>query len=424
MEQLALFDIESEIKTSASTTFIDNMKLPIHRWFKYTAGFSAEWVKNVIRKYKKVDSMILDPFAGSGTTLIAANELNLPSVGYEKQYFIRRIASNKLQYDVDFSHLDELYKKITNNLTYDFNFDEQSDLLKKCYDSETLKILMSMKNTFVKVKDDTLESEIIWLAITAILRNTSSVGTAQWQYVLPKKTKKNVLLPQNALFKKINEITQDIQLFNLKNIKSLGTILDHDAREFCSMYSKSFDILVTSPPYPNNYDYADATRLEMMFWGDIKGWGDLQSKVRHNLIHSCSQHSAAEKLKLDDILSDSVINPIKDEITEVCRKLEKVRFEHGGKKTYHTMIAAYYRDLARVFIALRPLMKEDSIICFVIGDSAPYGIYAPADKWLGKLALAAGFLSWNFEKTRDRNIKWKNRKHTVPLKEGRLWIRG
>jgi len=424
MEQLALFDIESEIKTSASTTFIDNMKLPIHRWFKYTAGFSAEWVKNVIRKYKKADSMILDPFAGSGTTLIAANELNLPSVGYEKQYFIRRIASNKLQYDVDFSHLDELYKKITHNLTYDFNFDEQSDLLKKCYDSETLKILMSMKNTFVKVKDDTLESEIIWLAITAILRNTSSVGTAQWQYVLPKKTKKSVLLPQNALFKKINEITQDIQLFNLKNIKSLGTILDHDAREFCSMYSKSFDILVTSPPYPNNYDYADATRLEMMFWGDIKGWGDLQSKVRHNLIHSCSQHSAAEKLKLDDILSDSVINPIKDEITEVCRKLEKVRFEHGGKKTYHTMIAAYYRDLARVFIALRPLMKEDSIICFVIGDSAPYGIYAPADKWLGKLALAAGFLSWNFEKTRDRNIKWKNRKHTVPLKEGRLWIRG
>jgi DNA modification methylase len=424
MEQLALFDFKPEVKTSVSTTFIDNMKLPIHRWFKYTAGFSAEWVKNVIRKYKKADSMILDPFAGSGTTLIAANELDLPSVGYEKQYFVRRIASNKLQYNVDFGYLNKLYEKIVNNLTYDFNFDEQSDLLKKCYDKETLKILISMKNNFIKVMDNTLESEIIWLAITAILRNTSSVGTAQWQYILPKKTKKNVLLPQNALFQKINEITQDIRLFNLKNIKSLGTILDHDARECRSEYSEAFDILVTSPPYPNNYDYADATRLEMMFWGDIKGWGDLQSKVRRNLIHSCSQHSAAEKLKLDDILSDSVLNPIKDEITEVCKKLEKVRFYHGGKKTYHTMIAAYYRDLARVFMALRPIMKENSIICFVIGDSAPYGIYAPADKWLGKLALAAGFLSWDFEKTRDRNIKWKNRKHTVPLKEGRLWIRG
>jgi len=88
------------------------------------------------------------------------------------------------------------------------------------------------------------------------------------------------------------------------------------------------------------------------------------------------------------------------------------------------MIAAYYLDLAKVFITLRQLMKENSVVCFVIGDSAPYGVYAPADIWLGKLAIAAGFTSWSFEKTRDRNIRWKNRKHRVPLKEGRLWIRG
>jgi hypothetical protein len=40
------------------------------------------------------------------------------------------------------------------------------------------------------------------------------------------------------------------------------------------------------------------------------------------------------------------------------------------------------------------------------------------------LALAAGFESWMFEKLRDRNIKWKNRKHRVPLCEGHLWVRG
>ena len=425
MEQLTLFDIEADVKTSTSTTFIDNMKLPVHRWFKYTAGFSAEWVKSVIKKYKKSDSMILDPFAGSGTTLVAANELNLPSIGYEKQYFIRRIAHNKLHYNVNLNHLNKLYKGVINNNSFrDFDFEEQADLLKKCYDKETLKTLTLIKNNFIEITDNTLEAEIIWLAITAILRTTSSVGTAQWQYILPKKNKKNVLPPQNALLQKINEIIQDTQLFNAKKVSSLGTVLDHDAREFCSEYNNAFDMLITSPPYPNNYDYADATRLEMMFWGDIAGWGDLQSKVRRNLIHSCSQHSAAEKLKLEDILNDFVLAPIKDEITEVCRKLEKVRLEHGGKKTYHTMIAAYYQDLAHVFTALRPLMKKNSIICFVIGDSAPYGVYAPADKWLGKLALNAGFESWTFEKIRDRNIKWKNRKHTVPLKEGRLWIRG
>ncbi|MDR0557568.1 MAG: hypothetical protein LBG43_06855 [Treponema sp.] len=39
-------------------------------------------------------------------------------------------------------------------------------------------------------------------------------------------------------------------------------------------------------------------------------------------------------------------------------------------------------------------------------------------------AFAAGFKAWSFEKTRDRNITWKSRRPRVPLKEGRLWIKG
>jgi DNA modification methylase len=423
--QMYLFDVEPIINASTSTTFIDNMKLPIHRWFRYSAGFSAEWVKYIIKKYAKTNSMVLDPFAGSGTTLVAANELNIPSIGYEKHYFVNRLANTKLNYSVNFDYLNKLYSGVINNhLSDSFDFESQPDLLKRCYTPEVLKNLVLLKNNFFRIADDTIESKIIWLAITAILRSSSFAGTAQWQYVLPNKKKKNVLEPKEALNRKLNEITHDIQLFNKKNISSLAKMLDHDARDILVNYANAFDILITSPPYPNNYDYADSTRLEMIFWEEITGWSDLQSKVRSSLIRSCSQHSAAEKIKLENILGNPLLAPIQDELTEVCRNLEQVRLEHGGKKTYHTMIAAYYFDLAKVFVALRSVMREDSIVCFVIGDSAPYGIYAPADLWLGKLAMAAGFKSWVFEKTRDRNIKWKNRKHSVPLKEGRLWIRG
>jgi DNA modification methylase len=423
--QLDLFEVESKVNTSTSTTFTDNMKLPVHRWFRYSAGFSAEWVKSVIKEYSKNDSMILDPFAGSGTTLVAANELNVPSVGFEKQYFVRRIANTKLRYNIIHSYLNKLCNEILHTPASDrFNFEDQPDLLKKCYSPETLNTLISMKNNFLRIRDDSLESEIIWLAITTILRSTSTAGTAQWQYVLPNKRKKNVLEPKEALRKKLNEIVFDIDLFNSKNINSLANILNHDARDVLIGRDDSFDMLITSPPYPNNYDYADSTRLEMVFWGEISGWSDLQTKVRNGLIRSCSQHSAADRLVLKDILDKPLLVPISDELASVCNELEKVRLEHGGKKTYHTMIAAYYYDLAQVFVSLRRVMRDDSVICFVIGDSAPYGVYAPADLWLGKLAIAAGFKSWTFEKTRDRNIKWKNRKHTVPLKEGRLWIRG
>jgi hypothetical protein len=61
-------------------------------------------------------------------------------------------------------------------------------------------------------------------------------------------------------------------------------------------------------------------------------------------------------------------------------------------------------------------------VCFVIGDSAPYGVHLPVVEWFAELAGAAGFHDPKFEKTRDRNVKWKNRKHRVPLVEGRLWM--
>jgi hypothetical protein len=108
----------------------------------------------------------------------------------------------------------------------------------------------------------------------------------------------------------------------------------------------------------------------------------------------------------------------------VVNQLAEIRADHGGKKHYHTMIAAYCRDIALVLRGLRSVCRPGVHMCWVIGDSAPYGIYCPVDKWIGELALAEGFVAFNFEKLRDRNIKWKNRKHRIPLKEGLLWIEG
>lgn len=108
----------------------------------------------------------------------------------------------------------------------------------------------------------------------------------------------------------------------------------------------------------------------------------------------------------------------------VVKKLDEEKENHGGKKNYHTMIALYFLDLAYIWKNLRSACKDGADVCFVVGDSAPYGIYIPVDEWLGKLAVSAGFNSYYFEKLRDRNIKWKNRKHRVPLKEGCLWVEG
>ena len=96
---------------SRSGTFTDNMKLPIHRWFRYSAGFSAEWVEREIldhRKNRDANINILDPFVGSGTTLLAAESMGTMAVGFEPHPFIHRVAKAKLGWNVDINQLRKI----------------------------------------------------------------------------------------------------------------------------------------------------------------------------------------------------------------------------------------------------------------------------------------------------------------------------
>jgi len=429
-QQLSLFEglYPSAAKyDTRSGTFTDNMKLPIHRWFRYSAGFSAEWAKSLILKDTlKPNLTVLDPFAGSGTTLLVAEHAGVKSYGLESHPFVAKIANVKLlwhkvdskEFISEVEHLIKKAREQKNKLP-----PNNSPLLEKCYSEDSLEKLFSLKTEFFQKNNNSSTDQLLWLTITAILRACSHVGTAQWQYVLPNKTKAKVLDPFEALIAKAEQIALDID-FAKQEYSPLAEIFQHDARLVSDIPEKSIDLVVTSPPYPNNYDYADATRLEMTFWGEIEGWSDLHEKVRKHIIRSCSQHSAADRIDLDEFLGSDLLEPIVDEISGVCHELAKVRLTKGGKKTYHTMIAAYFWDLALIFRRLRPLCKNGAKLCFVVGDSAPYGVYVPAEEWLGRLAVHADFKSYSFEKIRDRNVKWKNRKHTVPLHEGRLWIEG
>jgi hypothetical protein len=418
----------SSSKKARSGAFGDNMKLPLHRWFRYSAGFSAEWAQTVIQETVGRDGVVLDPFAGSGTTLIAAQRAGVASVGLESHPFVSRVALAKLCWDIDaeqFLKAADLLLEQAKKVKSPRKPNVPVGLLAKCYSEEALVDLLALRQAYEEAGFETDKiRQLLWLLITSILRECSFVGTAQWQYVLPNKKKARTKTPFAAYTAKARDFYNDIR-FAQENLQGKATLITADARDYPGLeYKNYFDMIVASPPYPNNYDYADATRLEMSFWGEVSSWGELHEAVRNKLICSCSQHSAAEKMNLNGLLNNPLLKPICNELEVVCRQLETIRETKGGKKTYHTMIAAYFSDLAQIWKNLRPMMKSGSTIHFVIGDSAPYGVYVPCDKWLAELALAAGFKDPQFIKLRDRNTKWKNRKHTVPLKEGILTVRG
>ncbi len=409
-----------------STTFLDNTRLPVHRWFRYSAGFSGAWAEATIREAistsEGAEVRVLDPFAGCGTTLIAAENAGVACAGLEPHPFVARVARAKLERRSSHAAFCARAAQVIDAAgATRGTLDGYPALIRRCYSDGHLAQLDALRQAVARSDDGSPAARLAWLALVGILRCTSHAGTANWQYLLPGRRKARVAEPL-AAYRALAELMAEDMDAEPGPRGPRARLLAADARD-CAEIADGFATLVlTSPPYPNNFDYADATRLEQTFLGEIDGWGDLQQAVRQHLLRSCSQHVSTRREDLGDLLADPLLDPIRERIAPVCGELDEVRKTHGGRKAYHLMVACYFLDLARAWRALRRVCAARCRVCFVVGDSAPYGVHLPVIEWLGELALAAGFSSYRFDKTRDRNVKWKNRKHRVPLCEGHLWV--
>lgn len=406
----------------STTTFADNMRLPVHRWFRYSAGFSAQWAQSVIRETGS--RRVLDPFGGSGTTVIAAEQSGVHGLATDVHPFVVRVAQAKLKWRLDPQRLRGAGSAVSAEArAAGPPTPPTSPLIEKCFpDQAALGSLLRLRDAVSAQCDPEGYSDLLWLAFVSIIRACSPAGTAQWQYVLPNKTKTRVAEPFAAFQARLDLFCDDMRDMQARHVNAPhGTVLESDARTLEGVGDGWADLILTSPPYANNYDYADATRLEQTLLGEVDGWGSLQP-LRRKLLKSATQNVA--KWDSSEALDSPLLDPIRDELLLVVEQLASVKQTKGGKKAYDAMVAGYFHDSAQNWEALRRAAAPGAKVCFVVGDSAPYGVHVPVEKWLGELAPASGFKRWSFEKVRDRNTKWKNRKHDHPLHEGRLLVDG
>lgn len=409
------------MRDATSSTFADNARLPVHRWFRFTAGFSADWAKSVISELAG-DGMVLDPFAGSGTALLAAEEAGARSCGVESHPFFFRVARAKLAWRSDPDRYLELARAVRAGSARPGDIGRYPELVRRCYSDAALAELDGMRISLEGLADGSPAHELAWLTLVGILRRVARVKSAQWQYILPNQAREPKASP-SAAFDALSHIVAEDMRGRAGRLRDAPPprLLEADSRS--GGFPGGATLVLTSPPYPNNFDYADAARLEMSFLGEVGGWGDLKS-FSGRLVRSCSQHASSKSVDLEAILTGPEVAPIRGDLERACLAMGEARLTHGGKKNYHLMVAAYFHDMALVWGSLREACVWGCRACFVVGDSAPYGVHVPVAEWLGRLAVAAGFRGFRFERTRDRNVKWRNRKHRVPLCEGRLWVEG
>jgi hypothetical protein len=152
-------------------TFKDSLRAPIHRWFKYPAGYSYKLVREKIAQYKLNDAhWIFDPFVGSGTTSIEAKRNAVYSVGIEAHPFVSWVARTKLNWKTDLDEIRRIFPGIIESASADLTSTDTTalpDLVHKCYSSHNLTALVSLRNAIKKAEISSSSRDILNLALVA-----------------------------------------------------------------------------------------------------------------------------------------------------------------------------------------------------------------------------------------------------------------
>lgn len=131
------------------------------RWYRYKEGYSTKLVKKIINDYNVAPSgVILDPFLGSGSTIMAANELSLKGIGFEVNPFSFFLSSLKLK-NYSEETLLEFRRAYTKVMRLDANyFSEYKARLPKLsisdrvFHSEVEPFFMTVKNNINNYNGD------------------------------------------------------------------------------------------------------------------------------------------------------------------------------------------------------------------------------------------------------------------------------
>lgn len=434
--QAELFEIETKKNkavTSEWGTFKDSLKAPVHGWFTYPAGFSFKAVEHSLNNAGliKGKSTIYDPFMGSGTTNLVAKSLGFNSIGVEAHPFVFRITQSKMNWDVNYEYLQQTLNKIKSIIDdtpkpqniEELLLSEFPELILKCFLPETLFELLLIRNVILSLEQSTL-SEFLRTALICTLRDVSIAATG-WPYIAPNKVK--VTSKSKQAFKTFNDrvlkMYGDVLEINKKaeKIETQHLIFNGDSRDTKNFINdESADHIFTSPPYLNNFDYADRTRLELYFMGEAKNWGDISENIRTKLMTSATTqiHRGDEKYEL----LDSFKNECPEEclfLTDAVKKLSELRLTKGGKKSYDLMTIGYFNDIYTIIKDNFRILKPGAKAIYILGDSAPYGVHIPTDELIGQIGVSIGFNNYKIQVLRERGGKWANnpQRHNVMLKE-------
>lgn len=365
----------------------------VHDWYRFVLSFPPHLVRSYIERFNlSTASTVLDPFCGTGTTVVECKKLNIPSVGVEANPLAHFASRVKVDWSPDpgglIEHSQRVAKETTAVLVSEGIEDDpvlrgwqlqstlsgtlrrlDPDVTELLLANSISKLPLHKTLTLLSCLEETCEEDYYYHQLLAIAK--ALVSPISNLYFGPEvgvgkaKLDAPVVSPWLA---KVHTMAEDLnRVRELRGVPS--AIFCADARHLANVLEpSSIDAVITSPPYPNEKDYTRTTRLESVLLGFIRSRDDLKA-LKRNLLRS----NTRGVYKGDD---DDKLIAEHPEIQRIAEAIEARRLElgktSGFERLYARVTKLYFGGMARHLAELRTGLRPGAQLAYVVGDQASY----------------------------------------------------
>ena len=366
---------------------------PGHDWYRFVLSFPPHLVREYIGRFGiKPGQVVLDPFCGTGTTLVECKKLGIASVGIEPNPMAHFASTVKADWVIDgpglLGHARKIAEQALAKLR-DENLDDEPvpplfqtrrkvPARLQTLPEETSKLLLSNSISPVPLhktlsllgvieerKDRRFVGHEKLALAKALLSGISNIEFGPEVGVGLPKEDAPVVRPWLNF---VETMTADLE--GLRSRKDVQTVVRFaDARCLRGVLEpNSVDAVITSPPYPNEKDYTRTTRLESVLLGFIHDKHDLRD-LKRSLVRSNTRNV----YKGDS--DDAEVAQYK-EIQRIAAAIEKRRVElgktSGFERLYSRVTKLYFGGMVRHLSELRAVLRPGGKLAYVVGDQASY----------------------------------------------------
>ena len=371
----------------------------VHGLHEYKGKFNPQVVKALLNIFGiEAERRVLDPFCGSGTTLVECAHLGAAGVGTDVNPLAIQVARAKLKMlCTPAPQLKKLYKRLRRKLNGMPSADEREDgrraYLAAWFDSDVLQQIEAVRTAIEDVAEDSVE---IFLVVASNLLRAYSRQDPNDLRTRRRKSPLPQIPFETAFLEAVRPLIERVEATQAV----LGTDLPQSKVLLCDVTGVTaedvgglVDAAITSPPYAMALPYIDTQRLSLVWLGLCQP--EEIRKLEAELIGSREFRGNARRTLLHRMLDNASDLPWDQ--SRMCIDLHRALGKEDGfrRQAVPLLLYRYFTSMRRSFRTVRTVIRRGAPYAMIVGHNHTIigGVRREIDtpSHLARLAAAEGW---------------------------------